>query len=375
MDPDNEPPSSLNSNQAISGNKSLDLVGSAKAQSPVINPELESESRIARDPAKSILARIDAYEDITDSEVGDTNLTRVRNLEREVGLRQVYLKIEGGNPTGSQKDRVAFAQVMDALRRGYDAVVAAAGPNYGAALSLAASLAGLKCYLYMPEAVENPRIQDLSDYKAEIITVAGDSNKCREEAKSRAEQDTLYDANIGGANSSIQLTAYSQIAHEIYDELRDAPAVVAVPVCDGTTLAGIYRGFLNLYRRGKTSRMPRLVAGASFARNPIIQAFSKNLSKCPVLGPVALKEKERARDFNYNWQAVDGDGALDAIRATNGWAEHVSDKSLLTYARMLRELDGLDVVSASCSGLVSLVMKHAKDPLPGDRYVAVLTGK
>jgi len=72
-------------------------------------------------------------------------------MEREVGLRQLYLKFEGGNPTGTQKDRIAFAQAMDALRRGFDAMTVATCGNYGAAVAMAASFAGLRCYIYLPE--------------------------------------------------------------------------------------------------------------------------------------------------------------------------------------------------------------------------------
>ena len=90
----------------------------------------------------SLWARLDAYEDIFDSEVGDTTLSRARNIEREVGLRQIFLKFEGGNPSGTQKDRIAFAQALDALRRGYDTVTVATCGNYGVAVAFAASLAG-----------------------------------------------------------------------------------------------------------------------------------------------------------------------------------------------------------------------------------------
>ena len=53
---------------------------------------------------------MEAFEDIIDSEVGDTSMVRARNIEREVGARQIFLKFEGGNPTGTQKDRIEFAQ-------------------------------------------------------------------------------------------------------------------------------------------------------------------------------------------------------------------------------------------------------------------------
>jgi threonine synthase len=62
--------------------------------------------------------RLETSLNIIDSEVGDTAMVRARNIEREKGLRQIYLKFEGGNPSGTRKDRIAFAQAMDALRRG-----------------------------------------------------------------------------------------------------------------------------------------------------------------------------------------------------------------------------------------------------------------
>ena len=88
---------------------SLNLLDGASAQAPIIAPELEMQKHLAADPLQPLETRLEAYEDIVESEVGDTSLTRSRNLERDVGLRQIYLKFEGGNPTGAQKDRIAFA--------------------------------------------------------------------------------------------------------------------------------------------------------------------------------------------------------------------------------------------------------------------------
>jgi len=106
-------------------NGSLSLLNGASAQTPAIAPELASLSKIAADKTRRLEERLESFEIILDSEVGDTNLTRGRNIEREIGLRQIYLKFEGGNPTGTQKDRIAFAQALDALRRGYDEITVA----------------------------------------------------------------------------------------------------------------------------------------------------------------------------------------------------------------------------------------------------------
>jgi threonine synthase len=336
--------------------------------------QIDSQRRIAADPQQPLEQRLEAYEDVIESEVGDTTLARARNLEREIGLRQVYVKFEGGNPSGTQKDRIAFAQVMDALRRGYDTVTAATCGNYGAALTLAASIAGLRCIVYVPRAYHARRIEEMRRDGAVIMREGEDYESAVTLSQGRAQKEELYDANPGGPNTPIQLHAYGEIAYEIYDELRDAPAAVAVPVSNGTTLAGVHKGFMSLYRRGKISRMPKLIAGSSFRKNPIVRAYLEKLSRCEDLEPNRVKES-RVNEPLVNWHSIDGDHALHAIRDTGGWADYASDKSLVEYARLLREREGLDVMPASTAGLTALAQRQRKEPLPADRYVVLLTGR
>jgi len=194
------------------------------------------------------------------------------------------------------------------------------------------------------------------------------------EKLSAATADDVYDANAGGANTLLQLRAYGEIAYEIYDELRDAPAAVAVPVSNGTTLAGIYRGFLSLFRRGKCSRMPRFVAGSSFRKNPIVTAFTRGTQNCEDLPAGGIRETF-VNEPLVNWRSIDGDAALEAIRSTGGSAKHVSDKQMLSLSRLLREREGLSILPASTAGLQALIAHHGSEGLPADRYVAVLTGR
>ncbi len=358
----------------ITGENTFSLLDNASPNAPAIAPELETQKLVAANADMPLEARLEAYEDIMESEVGDTALTRSRNIEREVGLRQIYLKFEGSNPTGAQKDRIAFSQVMDALRRGYDAITVATCGNYGAAMALASSMAGLKCINYIPENYHTNRVIEMEASGAEIVRIPGDYETAVKASRNRAEKDEIYDANPGGANTDIQLRAYGEIAYEIYDELRDAPAVVAVPVSNGTTLAGIYKGFVSLYRRGKTSRIPKIVAGSTHGKNPIIKAFIKNSPDCEDLSPETIRETAINEPL-INWHAIDGDYALSAIRKTGGWAAYATDRSMLSHSRLLREKEGLNVLPASTAGLIVLIDYHRKAPLPGDRYVVLLTGR
>lgn len=350
------------------------LLNDANGKVNEVIREIEQLKRLAADPTAPLDQRLEAFEDIIDSEVGDTELIRARNIERQAGFRQLYLKFEGGNPTGTQKDRIAFTQAMDALRRGYDTMTVATCGNYGVAVSLATSLAGLRCLVYIPQDYHTKRAAEMEGMGAEIVRVPGDYEAAVAASQARAKSDELYDANPGGTNLAIQLRAYGEIAHEIYDELRDAPAVVAVPVSNGTTLAGIYRGFLSLYRRGRTSRMPKIVAGSSYRKNPIVQAFRQGKTSCDDLEPQQIRQTEINEPL-INWHSIDGEQALNAIRETDGWAEFASDKQMRTYSRIVREQEGLSVLPASTAGLLALLQRHAREPLAGDRYVAVLTGR
>jgi threonine synthase len=241
-------------------------------------------------------------------------------------------------------------------------------------MALAGAMAGLRCIIFVPESYHTKRNQEIVAQGAEIIRVPGDYEHAVKASQERAEKDELYDANPGGANTDIQLRAYGEIAYEIYDELRDAPAAVAVPVSNGTTLAGIYKGFVSLYRRGKTSRIPYMVAGSSHNKNPIIRSFKRGSKACEDLEPTRIRETS-VNEPLVNWHSIDGDHALDALWKTGGWATYASDRSMLAYSRLLREKEGLNILPASTAGLIVLVERHKQNPLPGDRYVAVLTGR
>jgi threonine synthase len=359
---------------APNGTPETVLLDGAEPSPAGIETDLTAVRQICADRSRPLQDRLEAFEDVYESEVGDTILSRARNIEREVGLRQIYLKFEGDNPSGTQKDRIAFAQAQDALRRGFEAITVATCGNYGVAVAVAASVAGLRCIVYVPESYHTRRIGEIEQQGAEVLRVSGDYERVVQVSRKRAEDDEVYDANPGGANTATQLRAYGQIAYEIYDELRDAPAAVAVPVSNGTTLAGIHKGFVSLYRRGKTSRIPKMVAGSSFGKNPIVRAYLKQVPTCEDLPPHKIRETA-VNEPLINWSSIDGDQALQAIRGSSGWASFVSDKSMLRISRTVREQQGLSVLPAATAGLGALLESHQSNGLSNDRYVVILTGR
>ncbi|MFT4628614.1 MAG: threonine synthase [Myxococcota bacterium] len=321
-----------------------------------------------------LLDRVEAFEDLTESLVGDTIFTRGRNIERHFGLSQIWLKFEGDNPSGTQKDRIAFAQTADALRRGYAKITVATCGNYGVAVALACRFAGLGCVVLIPEGYHTRRIAEMETLGAVILRWPGMYEDAVDRSTQLAGEHGWYDANPGGDNELVQLKGYAEIATEVYDQLRDAPAVVACPMSNGTTLAGVHRGFASLLRRGRTSKVPRMVGGSAWRKNPIVNAFRHQLERCEDLAPSRIKETA-VNEALINWRSIDGDAALAAIRSTSGYAADATDRRMRQMAKLLREQQALHVLPASTAGLIALLDLHQADPLPPDRYVVVLTGR
>ncbi|MEO9804734.1 MAG: pyridoxal-phosphate dependent enzyme [Reichenbachiella sp.] len=348
--------------------------GSIYSSRNAISTESKKLSELVKDVTLSLVDRIESYEDIINLEVGDTSLSRARNIERKTDLRQLFLKFEGGNPTGTQKDRIAFAQCLDALRRGYNTITVATCGNYGASVALAAQLAGLRCVIHIPEGYHTVRINEMEDNEGEVHRIEGTYEDTVQVSSEMAASNEWYDANPGGANTALQIMAYAEMANEIYDQLRDAPKMIAVPVSNGTLLAGVYRGFVNLYKRGKTSRVPMMIAASSTRKNPIIYSYKKGLENCVDLIPDKIKETA-VNEPLINWHSFDGEEALYAIRQSGGSAHNISDEKMLKTSRMLKEKEGLHVLPASVAGLVALLEIDQEKELEPDRYVAILTSR
>jgi threonine synthase len=105
-----------------------------------------------------------------------------------------------------------------------------------------------------------------------------------------------------------------------------------------------------------------------------VKAFLEGQTVCADIQPDSIHETEINEPL-INWHSIDGDQALEAIRSTDGWAGYATDRTMKQYSRILREQQGLSVLPASTAGLIALLDRHQHDPLPGDRYVAVLTGR
>lgn len=344
--------------------------------SNTVTPAAKQLAEIVRDPTTTKLRKLAAFDELIQFEIGDTALIRARGIERATGISKLYLKYEGDNPTGTQKDRIAFTQVRQALADDKDTVALATCGNYGVAVALAAQLAGLACRIFIPAGYHTEREAEMLKLGAVVERLKGSYEEVVEQSTVLAKAERWADANPGPQNAELQMSAYAQIGREIKEVLPHGIDWCAIPVSNGTLLAGIYQGLTNqtLKKEFVHRKIPKMLAGSSTQKNPIIQSFLAGHATCKDLNPQKINETI-VNEPLINWHAFDGDHALTALRKSNGGAVNVSDKNLLATAALVKKTEGYNVLPASTAGLFGLLKMHESQPLEQGVYVAVLTAR
>jgi len=309
--------------------------------------------------------------------IGNTPFVRSRNIASSIEPRRLYLKFEGGNPTGTQKDRASLACLRQAKEMDYDALAIATCGNFGASLAYLARGFGLTAHVYIPANYHTERMDEIANFGGIIHRVEGTYEDVVHYSSVEAKDSGWYDANPGGdVNTKASLEGYAGIAYEIYMSLGHVPGAVAVPVGNGTTFSGVYYGFKVLYDEGETEGVPRMIAASTSGGNPIVKSFLSGRRIIEDLPPTAIKETSLNEPL-VSWHSFDGQLALDALWESNGWATYVSDRELIESARNLAREEGLLVLPASASSLAALTRyaKYVPRGTEAETFVAVLTAR
>lgn len=310
------------------------------------------------------------------AEATQTLFSRGRNLETELGVRALYLKFEGSNPTGTQKDRIARLCYQDAHEKGYSTITLATCGNFGASLTWACSHNGIRPAVFVPSDYHTPRIVEMEQRGARIIRVPGAYEDAVAASQQAAHDYGWYDANPGSDHQwEIARLGYGRIADEIVEALGGrVPDSVAVAVGNGTTLAAIHDGFARLARERGDARIPRMVAASTPRGNPIIKSWKNGSRACTDLKPEEVRETE-VNEPLVNWHSFDGQRALDAIWQSDGFAVYASDAAMRRATALTRSLEGITVMTASTAALVGLAKGRKEGRLADGIHVAVLTGR
>ncbi len=298
---------------------------------------------------------------------GGTPLYRAERLEKEVGVRRVYVKHEGLNPSGSFKDRGMTVGVTKAIELGRNAVACASTGNTSASMAMYAAKAGLRAYVLLPAGkVALGKVAQALMHGAKVIGIDGNFDDALRIVREVCSREPIYLLN---SINPFRPEGQKTIAYEIADEIG-VPDRVVLPVGNAGNISAIYKGFRELKDLGLTDSMPKMTGIQAEGAAPIYRAFKEGKEDIvPVENPETIATAIRIGN------PVSAKKALRAIYNTGGMAEIVSDAEIIEAQKFLAAKEGIGVEPASAASVAGLRKLAANGMIdPDETVVCVVTG-
>jgi threonine synthase len=290
---------------------------------------------------------------------GGTPLLPAPGLSAQAGC-EVYLKIEGANPTGSFKDRGMTVAVSLAAERGAKTVICGSTGNTSASAAAYAARAGLGCAVLVPRGhVALGKLAQALVYGARLLQVDGNFDDCLELARKLAAD---YPVALVNSVNTERLEGQKTAAFEIVDELGDAPDVHCLPVGNAGNIAAYWLGYGEDLAAGRASRAPRMLGFQASGAAPIVNG-------APVLNPVTVATAIRIGN-PASWQLAEA-----ARDESGGLIDAVTDDQILAAYRLLAREEGVFGEPASAAGVAGLLQACARGQVAaGSVVVCTITG-
>ena len=301
---------------------------------------------------------------------GGTGLHRCDRLGRELGLRNLYVKNEGENPTGSFKDRGMTAALSKARELGRKSVACASTGNTSASLAAYSARAGLECIVFIPRGrVAAGKMLQVLVHGAKIFEVDGDFDKAMEMVvKLTEDRKSFYLMN---SVNPFRLEGQKTLAFEVHDQLNSkTPDVVVLPIGNGGNISAIWKGFNEFQQLGIAKSKPRMIGVQAQKAAPIANAVKQKQNRIiSVENPQTIATAIRIGS-PVNWTKV-----LRAIHDSDGTALTVSDREILAAQKSLASKEGIFVEPASAASIAGLSKSRAAGEIDrSDLIVCVTTG-
>lgn len=291
---------------------------------------------------------------------GGTPLLPAPALSRMVGC-EVWLKIEGANPTGSFKDRGMTVAVTHALAAGGKAVICASTGNTSASAAAYAARAGMTCAVLIPEGrIAAGKLAQAVAYGARILQVQGNFDDCLELARktAAAHQDIALVNSVNPVRIEGQKTA----AFEICDVLGRAPDIQILPVGNAGNITAYWKGYSEYLADGIIDSAPRVFGFQAAGAAPLVLGH-------PISNPETIATAIRI-GAPASWN-----GAINARDSSGGLIAAVTDEQILHAYRLLATSEGVFVEPASAASVAGLLDTAADGRLPaGSLVVCTVTG-
>jgi threonine synthase len=284
---------------------------------------------------------------------GGTPLLPAPRLSQLTGC-DVYLKVEGSNPTGSFKDRGMTLAISRAAEEGDKAVICASTGNTAAAAAAYAVRAGMVCAVLVPQGkIAMGKLAQALVHGARLLQVDGNFDDCLELARKLSAD---YPVALVNSVNRYRLEGQKTAAFEIVDTFGAAPDAHCLPVGNAGNISAYWMGYQEYDTR------PRMLGFQAAGAAPIVRGE-------PVLAPQTIATAIRI-GYPASW-----DLAIRARDESGGAIEAVTDRQILASYRLLAREEGVFVEPASAASVAGLLQARDEDLVrPGERIVCTVTG-
>ncbi len=297
--------------------------------------------------------------------VGWTPLYRNNKLASEYGVKELFIKDDGRNPTASLKDRASAVGVAKALDFGQTAIACASTGNAASSLSGFAAVTKLKSYIFVPEKAPAAKVTQLLVYGANVVLVRGDYTDAFNLATSAIDKFGWYNRNC--AINPYLVEGKKTCAMEIAEQLDwSPPDRVFISVGDGCCIGGLYKGFKDLFDLGLIERIPKIIGVQAEGSRPIYDAIMSG-SERVAFGHANTIADSISVGAPRNWAK-----ALRAIRSTNGTSVTVTDEEILSAIPELARSSGVFGEPAGVTGFAGFRKMAGSGLIGADERVAVV---
>ena len=302
--------------------------------------------------------------------VGWTPLYRADRLGAGLGLKHVWVKDEGRQPSASFKDRASVVAVVKAQERGAEVITTASTGNAGAALSAMCASVAQKNVIFLPETAPPAKVAQLLVYGSTVIMVRGTYDDAFELCAQAAKEFGWYNRNTG--YNPYMSEGKKTVSFEICEQLGwDAPDRIFVSVGDGCIIGGVHKGLRDLMALGWIKKMPQIMGVQAAGSAALYDAWRTGISAME-MQPI---DAHTIADSISAGLPADRIKGLAAVRETDGAYIKVTDEEILAAIPTLARGCGVFAEPAGAAAYAGLV-KAVEQGLvhPDERIVVLSTG-
>ncbi|MFO0724109.1 MAG: threonine synthase [Myxococcota bacterium] len=305
---------------------------------------------------------------LTPLSVGMTPIVEAPALAKKLGIRRLFVKDDGRQPTGSFKDRASFVGTARAVALGRKTIAAASTGNAATSLAgLAASL-GLEAMIFVPRTAPEAKIAQLLIYGAKVFLVDADYDATYDLCQEAVARFGWYDRSA--AVNPYLVEGKKTCGHEIAEQMRDElPDWVSIGVGDGCCAAATYKGLLEMKTIGITAAVPKILGVQASGASPLVSAFQAGTEDVKI-----VEAKTIADSINVG-NPRNPIKALRAVRESGGALVAVEDAAIIQAIPDLARASGVFGEPTGVAGIAGIAEAVKRGILgPKDSVLHVVSG-